>query len=70
MKTVSNLTNVRTYVQFSQNEQVKAFIYNGNKLQAMNCFKYGMGVKIFSVLNEYKTDSFLPETYYTETKIQ
>lgn len=67
---ISNLTNVRTYVQFSQNEQVKAFIYNGNKLQAMNCFKYGMGIKSFSVLREYRTDSYSIESYYTPTNIK
>lgn len=42
-----------------------AIVYNGNKLQAMNVIKHAYGVKTFSVLREYKTDSYLVEGAYT-----
>jgi hypothetical protein len=65
MKT--QLTNIRTYLQFSQYGEVKAIIYNGNKLMAMNAIRYGYGVKSFTVLREYKADSYLPEGNHTLT---
>ena len=60
------LTNVRTKVQFSQYGDVKTFIYNGNKLQAMNAFRLVYGVKSFSILHEYTVENYLPDGNCTE----
>lgn len=59
------LTNVRTFLQFSQYGDVKQVTYVGNKLQAMNTIRSAYGVKQFSVIREYKTEGFLPEGNYS-----
>jgi hypothetical protein len=60
-----NITNIRTKLQFTQYGDVKTIVYNGNKLQAMNCIKNCYGIKSFSILHEFKTDTYLPTGYYT-----
>ena len=59
------LTNVRTFLQFSQYGNIIQIEFYGNKLMALNSIKSSYGVKSFSVLNEYKTDGFLPQGYHT-----
>lgn len=61
----NQLTNIRTKAQFSQYGNVVTVIYNGNKLMAMNALRLAYGVKSFSILNEYKTDGYLPQGYYS-----
>ena len=61
----NRLTNIRTYIQFSQYGNVMAIVYNGNKLMAMNAIKYGYGVKQLSVLREYKEYGYLIEGTHT-----
>jgi len=63
MKT--QLTNVRTYLQFCQYGDVKQITYNGNKLQAMNVIKHSFGVKSFSAITEYQVTNYLPIGNYT-----
>lgn len=59
------LTNVRTFLQFSQYGKVKQITFNGNKLMAMNVIKNGFGVKQFSAITEYLVDNYLPIGRYT-----
>jgi|GEM_PF-6169733 len=59
------LTNERTFLQFSQYGDVKQIEYNGNKLMAMNAIRLVYGVKSFSILREYMADGYLPQGYYT-----
>jgi hypothetical protein len=61
----NNLTNVRTFLQFSQYGDVKQIDFNGNKLMAMNTIRSMFGVKQFSILSERITDNFLPIGNYT-----
>lgn len=59
------LTNVRTFLQFSQYEKVKQITFNGNKFMAMNVIKNGFGVNQFSAITEYLVTNFLPVGNYT-----
>jgi len=61
----SNLTNVRTFLQFSQYGDVKQIDFNGNKLMAINTIRSMFGVKQFSTISERITDNFLPIGNYT-----
>lgn len=61
----NNLTNVRTFLQFSQYGDVKQIEFNGNKMMAMNTIRSMFGVRQFSILSERITDNFLPIGNYT-----
>jgi len=61
----NNLTNVRTFLQFSQYGYIKQIEFNGNKLMAINTIRSMFGVKQFSILSERITDNFLPIGNYT-----
>ena len=63
MKT--NLTNVRTYIQFTQYGDVKEVTVNSNKLRALNIVKNVFGIRSVSVLREYRVENFGVEGYYT-----
>lgn len=56
---MKNLTNVRTFVQFSQYGEVQQYEVCSNKLQALNIIKFAYGVKSVSVLTEYTVDNYL-----------
>ena len=58
---MTQLTNVRTVLQFSQYGEVKKVLFNGNKLMAMNAIRRSHGVPFFSVLHEMLFDTYLPE---------
>ena len=61
----NNLTNVKTFLQFSQYGDVKQIEFNGNKLMATNTIRSMFGVKQFSTISERITDNFLPIGNYT-----
>ncbi len=61
----NNLTNVRTFLQFSQYGDIKQIEFNGNKLMAANTIRSMFGVKQFSIISERITDNFLPIGNYT-----
>lgn len=55
------LTNVRTFVQFSQYGNVIKLEICANKLRALNIVKASYGIKSVSILNEYFTTGYLIE---------
>ena len=60
------LTNIRTFLQFSQYGDVKQVEFVGNKLMAMNSIRSLFGVKSFSVIREYKSEGYLTQGTYTQ----